>query len=673
MTTPPPIPTNPDPLSPPVIAERDDEVGDAISAPRRRSFSLPGWLVSMIVHLLGLIIIGTLTVPAAQRYTQFFVALPSSQDADQLELLPLDFEVSEIPVDEVGALPDMDQLAATALAPELVDVPEVEAPETPTINPNPLQTRDAIDIATGTDFSKTFIVKGQAGVGLQAASGAIDRLTHELLLSMEERPTLVAWLFDQSGSLNRQRREIKSRFRRIYDEIGTVTATGVFDRFAEEPLLSLVVAFGQQVSLRTPKPTANPDVLRQAVARIEEDTSGVENVFQAINLVIDEFRRYRRQRNILIVVFSDEVGDDQQLLDETVDNCRQLEIPVYVVGVPAPFGQAETLVKWVDPNPKYNQQPQWGRVNQGPESLVPERIQLAFADAGDVEPPIDSGFGPYALTRLCYQTGGIYFAVHPNRRTDRRLRVQETAAFSAFFRRFFDQQAMRRYRPEYVSAHEYQRTVEQLASRTALVAAARQSHIEPLVNPRQRFSARTAAEFAANLTDGQKAAAKLEPKLLELYDTLARGERARQQEQAPRWQAGFDLAMGRTLAALVRTQNYNTILADAKRGLTAKDPQTNTWLLRTAHEVTTNSQLERKAEQARQYLDRVIDEHPGTPWAYLAERELRLPLGWEWHETYVQPPEERRARLAQNNNRSPRDDQRRMLARPKPRREVPRL
>ena len=39
----------------------------------------------------------------------------------------------------------------------------------------------------------------------------------------------------------------------------------------------------------------------------------------------------------------------------------------------------------------------------------------------------------------------------------------------------------------------------------------------------------------------------------------------------------------------------------------------------------------RAAEMARDRLEKVIEEHPGTPWALLAKRELqrpvRLPLG----------------------------------------------
>ena len=108
-----------------------------------------------------------------------------------------------------------------------------------------------------------------------------------------------------------------------------------------------------------------------------------------------------------------------------------LAIPVYVIGVPAPFGRKETQMKWIDPDPKFDQSPQWGMVEQGPESLLPERIKLSFAGSKADEEPMDSGFGPYALTRLCFETGGIYFAVHPNRSLTKTVSRGETAAFSS--------------------------------------------------------------------------------------------------------------------------------------------------------------------------------------------------------------------------------------------------
>jgi hypothetical protein len=45
--------------------------------------------------------------------------------------------------------------------------------------------------------------------------------------------------------------------------------------------------------------------------------------------------------------------------------------------------------------------------------------------------------------------------------------------------------------------------------------------------------------------------------------------------------------------------------------------------------------LSAKAAEAREYLQRVIQEHPDTPWALLARRELDTPFGWDWVEQYT--------------------------------------
>jgi hypothetical protein len=41
-------------------------------------------------------------------------------------------------------------------------------------------------------------------------------------------------------------------------------------------------------------------------------------------------------------------------------------------------------------------------------------------------------------------------------------------------------------------------------------------------------------------------------------------------------------------------------------------------------------------KQALEYLNRVIDEHPDTPWALMAQVELSEPLGWQWVEGTMQ-------------------------------------
>ena len=99
---------------------------------------------------------------------------------------------------------------------------------------------------------------------------------------------------------------------------------------------------------------------------------------------------------------------------------------MYVIGVPAPFGRQETQMKWVDPDPKFDQTPQWGMVEQGPETLPPERIKLSFAGPRRTK---SRSIRALVLTphAAVLETGGIYFAVHPNRSVDRRSAGSKTA------------------------------------------------------------------------------------------------------------------------------------------------------------------------------------------------------------------------------------------------------
>ncbi|MCH5375426.1 MAG: VWA domain-containing protein, partial [Planctomycetes bacterium] len=474
---------------------------------------------------------------------------------------------------------------------------------------------------------------------------------------------------------------IHDRFDRIYEELGVIEASGnpAFAKHEDKPLLTSVVGFGQTIHLMTKEPTDDVTAIKAAVAAIERDDSGIEKVFSSIYMAVDRFKHYRirspvtnlPERNVMIVAFTDERGDDQEGLEDTTKICRRYAVPVYVVGVPAPFGREETLVKWVDPDPEYDQTPGWGEVNQGPESLLPERIKLTFASPADDLDPMDSGFGPFALTRLCYETGGIYFAVHPNRNVNREISRNETAAFSSHLKYFFDPQVMRRYRPDYVSLEEYLRRAQANRARAALLTAAKKSWVSSMAEPKLRFVKRSEAELANRLTEAQKAAAKLDPLLLDLYETLRAGEEDRTRETSPRWQAGYDLAMGRVMATMVRTQAYNAMLAQAKRGMPFRDGGNNTWVLVPSSDISIDSRLSKAAEKATEYLQRVIDEHPDTPWALLARCEMDSPIGWSWSEEFTDLTP--RSAGGGGNNGNPRDDVHRNVERGPVKRPVPKL
>ncbi|MDM4014598.1 vWA domain-containing protein [Roseiconus lacunae] len=646
---------------------------------------------SMAVHIL--IIVALAIMPTQLFEEEEAVVIVSPPVESETEPIIEEVVYSEIPELAPGANSTAEAEMAEASAEMFAEMAEIPSPVE-------LEKSDLGDIEVNRIFSQPMAPmdrlvdrKGNVGEGTTGASGAVDRLTYEILQSMEERPTLVVWLFDQSGSLHRQRKEIRDRFDRIYDELGILgdSESSADDEIASKKprgmnhdaqLLNSVIGFGEKITLYTETPTEDIAEIKSIVDQIETDTSGVERVFTAVKSAADEYKSLRvsrggngPQRNVLLIVVTDEKGDDDMHVEDAIGVCRKYGMPVHVIGVPAPFGRAETLVKYVDPDPEYDQTPRWASVDQGPESFMPERVQLPFTADFSQEPTIDSGFGPYALTRLSYETGGIYFNVHPNRNVARKVRRREVAAYASEMEYFFDPVAMSRYRPDYLSPRDYMTKVQSSPLRKSLVAAAQMKPTTGITKPRLEFLGVDQARLSTLLTQAQQQAARLEQPLVQMAFTLQPGMEFRDQEDSPRWKAGYDLAMGRVLAQKVRTETYNAMLAKAKLGMAFKEEKNNTWLLEPSDEVSVGSKWKREAETARMLLESVVSDHPGTPWALLASKELEVPIGWKWTEKFtdLSPPPQRRPGNNNNNPRPPRDDEKRMLEKKAPQRPIPKL
>lgn len=629
------------------------------------------WIASLLVHVGLLVLLAMFSIYAPQRHP---ILTATTVDAEQDEA-PQQVQLSPEPTRQVGARRLAGHEAATSLAPSVADVPNIPPTRVMALDDPSIFLQEELDIATATNLSKSLMVKGDIGVGVTSAMGAIDLITQEILFSLEQRPTLVVWIFDQSGSLDATRAAIYDRFDRIYEELGILEAENDpnFRKHGDAALLTAVMAFGREVTFRTKKPTDNLSEVKEALAGIENDPDGVEMVFTAVEKATKRYRSYRispPRRNVMIIVVSDEVGNDEDRIENALALCRRFEMPVYVIGVPAPFGRQQAVVKYVDSDPRFDQSEQMINVDQGPESAVPERLMLSFSSRAqqDALEQIDSGFGPFFLTRLCYETGGTYFAVHPKKtQTQRGVGPGETPVLAAVLHHFFEPETMRRYRPDYVSLVEYRRMLQSNKASAALVAVAEASRVEPMEGPQLRFPKRDDAQLKGLLDRAQQAAAKLEPKLEALYQRLKQGEADREKLTLPRWEAGYDLAIGRVLAVKVRTQGYNAMLAALKQGKRFDNPGSDTWILRHAHSIEVDGRLERLIKEANTYLKRVATEHPGTPWALLARAELETPLGWKWSEAHtgVTNP---RPQIPVNNNPMPRNDRLRKIEKPKPRR-----
>lgn len=619
-----------------------------------------GWLASCGAHvtLLALLAFGTLNMPASQPDRDL---VTPRLELDEPEV-SREFFSSDRQFDEIGALSHSGQDRAISAAYDLSDesLATVDADLLGALGDVPIVEID-MDSFTSPDVIDAAAIQGVGNVGTTGAEGAIDRLTHEIVRSLEAQPTLVVWLFDESGSLGEERAAILKRFDRIYEELGVIEAaeSPAFRHHDDKPLLTAVVGFGETARLLTKRPTDQLDEIKAAVGSLENSTSNTENVFQAVALAADEFHRYRLRRqgsrHVMFVVFTDESGDDVGHVDQTVNLCRKYGISVYVVGRPAPFGREFAYVKWVDPDPNFDQRPQWPPVRLGPESFAPERLKIHFIDRGTTDFLLDSGFGPFALTRLCYETGGLYFSAHPNRAVGRRVTAGEIDNLSAHFAAFFDPEVMQPYQPDYVSWDDYQELLRENRARAALVEAAQMSWTSPMGDVRVRFPKRDEASLAESLSVAQRSAAILHPKIDQICQVLLAGAADRDKLVEPRWQAGYDLAAGRAVALKVRTEGYNAALAMAKRGMQFASAKNNTWILK-PDDAFANTALEQLADEATESLVRVVEEHPGTPWAMLAEQELSEPLGWQWKEGFTKlPSDENSAGNRRRPNRRPDD------------------
>ncbi len=644
---------------------------------------VPAWLFSLLFHLclLGLFMV---FLHELQKEDPSVELISTIIEPDREEEAPQEFFFSELEKPDIGAngLDSFDMADASAeIEQDITELTTEQLPLDPTEAPvNEISFESIVDVSMAVQNDPNIVIQGAAGVGATGTVGAIDRITQEIIDSLEERKTLVVWIFDQSVSLSVQREAIGRRMERIYAELNHIETMGDsrFLHHHDKPLLSSVMAFGQSISIRQ-EPTDQVDQLKHSVDTIEDDVTGVEHVFQAVYTAAEQHKKYtlgEDRRNVMFVLFTDEAGDDSvQMLDSAVDLCQKHRMRVFVVGVPAPFGRREVEVKWIDPDPQYDQRPQWAPVTHGPESLHPERLKLAFAGQQRREEPLDSGFGPFALTRLAVETSGIYFCVHPQRDLDRPVRRRETSHLSAYIKYFFNPDVMRKYRPDYISAEDYMRILNKNRAKMALVQAATFSHTRPLEKPRLRFPRQSEPALVSLLSKAQEQSAKiLAGTLVRMVNELQRGEADRDKIRRPRWQAGYDLAMGRALAAKVRTQGYNLMLARLRQGMKFQDPKNDTWVIRPSEKILSGSMMEKEAKKAENYLQRVRDDHPNTPWARIAKQELEVPLGWEWDETFtnVNPPPTPPA-PGGNPPRSRPDDVIRTIQKPKERRAPPKI
>jgi hypothetical protein len=206
---------------------------------------------------------------------------------------------------------------------------------------------------------------------------------------------------------------------------------------------------------------------------------------------------------------------------------------------------------------------------------------------------------------------------------------------------------MREYKPDWDRRADYERKIAESPLRRAVLNAAQITQQRLPGMPSVAFPPVDAPEFkdvmAANQGIAERTAYTIDDALVPINSVVKQRDR----EKSRRWQAHFDLIRGRLLAMKVRCVEYNWACAQLKKNPPKfSNPRFNAWRLVPDANIQYSEKAAATAREAQALLHRVIEDHPTTPWALLAERELKDPLGFKWVETYVQP-------RPRNNNTEP--------------------
>lgn len=621
------------------IAALSERVSRALPwAGRRPDLVVPSAMLSLVSHALLLGVLAMFGYAAQQQGERRFESVAVDTNISDAE--PSKFQDIDQSAEPPSLMP-----AAGSFSPNLatVNVAPTATNSMGALLPQPNGTAGLVDLAkldvrratdsvvpTASMLSQNVSIKGNGSEHVGSTEGAVDRLAEEILRRLEKGRTLVVWAFDASGSLQAERERLAKHIETVYAHLSQLDGQ---NKSADSGLLTQVIAFGQDRKAMTDRPTADPAEITRAIREVPLDATGVETTFQTVAEIVRRWGRYKDSKGnayrTMVIVVTDEVGDDEAYLEDAVAIASQAKVPVYVLGNQAVFGRSEGRMNYTDPNTGktfYNLP-----VRQGPESVALEQVRLPFWYGGDQYEFLDSGFGPYALSRLAEATGGIYFVT----------RLGQT-------RMGFDPAALREYKPDWVSRARYEDEVGKHPIRRAVITAAQKTQQRQLPGmPRMVFPPADGPEFKEAMSASQAQAAETTYVVDDAIAPINAVAGMRNRETSRRWQAQYDLTRGRLLAMQVRSEVYNRACGKMKKDAPKfTNPDSNAWRLVPDPEILyANKALTAAASQAVELLKKVVAEHPNTPWALLAQRELKDPLGFKWVEARMPP-----TRRNNNNN-----------------------
>lgn len=599
--------------------------------------------VSGFVHMVGLVVLGLITVPekVAEEMQEVLASIIEEPERE-LQAVELENQITE--VREVSQSVSSSPVISDAVGAS--GTPGGAAGVSGLVSA-PVMDKGLLAQAAGTDMtidgvmldipstSKLVVhapdgTVGDARAVVDSYQEALDQLTQEILWMLERGKVLVVWNFDQSESMKNDQKEIRDRIEHVYRELG------LLKRGQDDSLETAVTSFGEKWINHSRRPTNDLVEIRAAIDAVPIDKSGKEMTCQAVGQSIATFRPYcqKTDRQMALIILTDESGEpvnNDQYLEQALAEAKAARCKVYVLGREAVFGYPYAHVRWVHPQTDVVH---WIPINRGPETAFVEQLQTnGFHRRYDAH---SSGFGPFECSRLGAHTGGIFFML-PSLETD----------LVAGEKRKYELEQMRRYMPDLRSKLEVKEEIDQSPLRTML------EKVVYDLNPYNEEAAKVIVmrvDFSPNYQEFVEQARREQAKALiyihylaRVEKTIAKMERQRREEPSPRWQANYDVIHAQVIAYQARMFEYGAYLEEfikkPKKAPLKKPPNLTLvdWDITTRHETLTGDKIKPYVERASAMFRDVIKNHAGTPWAARAQWELDRGYGIHLVEDYDGP------------------------------------
>jgi hypothetical protein len=472
--------------------------------------------------------------------------------------------------------------------------------------------------APAADLSGGGKIAGDPIFDVKEIGVALDQLAREILRHLKDHKLTVVWLFDESTSMQDDQRTIVEKFDRVSSELKLNVEPS---KKSAGALNHAIVGFGQGIDYALDKPRDDIDQIGRTIKHLKVDPTGVENTMRAVRDVVEHYANLiRKDRRLLIVLVTDESGDDGADVEEARQALKKYKVPLYVIGRQSLFGYPFAHHRYIDPVTKDVYHP---LIRRGPETADLELYQWdGLYDRWDEQP---SGFAPYELARLTKDSGGIYFVLP----SEEFMRVrQREQAYSIT--------QLKEYLPEYDNRLTYveKRNSSPLRQLMHQIVLEGKAFIY-----RRDFPIESEDLVKAALQEGEKAGVKLNV-LLDVQKRLEALAKAREREPEKRWQAHYDLMLAQTVAFQVKAYEYRALMASIVKSPPVPKRQASsdlmiTWVVdHSPKPLAPKMETAKKYAEAERLLKQVIARHPKTPWADLAQDALNRGLSVqlnEWH------------------------------------------